>query len=397
MILGGSKYIVPVIKKAHELGIFVITCDFLPNNYAHKYADKYINVSIIEKDKVLEAARKEKVNGIISFACDPGVVTACYVAEKLNLPNVGPLESVEILQNKALFRSFLKENDFNVPFFKNYSNFNDIKKDLGSLVFPLIVKPTDSAGSKGVSKVNNSEELLNAARDAFEVSIKKEIIVEQFIEFKGHPSDADSLIIDGKFVYFGLNSQLFDKGAANPYTPTAYYWPTVISDKNRVYIKNELERLFKLLKLRACILNIEVREDINGVPYIMEVSPRGGGNRLTEMINYGTGIDLITEYLKYSVGMKSCCCNKIKQVEFCNWCEVILHAKKGGVFKGVNIADSCLKFLYEKDIWIGKNTLVKDFTGANQTIGTLIFKFDSLLEMIKFTNDIDSFVKVEVE
>ena len=86
LLLGGSRYLLPVIRTAHKLGIYVITCDYLPNNIAHKYSDKYLNVSIIEKDKVLEAAKTESVDGIMSFACDPGVETAAYVAERMELP-----------------------------------------------------------------------------------------------------------------------------------------------------------------------------------------------------------------------------------------------------------------------------------------------------------------------
>lgn len=77
MILGGSRYALPVIDAAHKLGIYVITCDYLPDNIAHKYSDEYCNVSTIDKEKTLEYAQKLEIDGIMSFACDPGVVTAC--------------------------------------------------------------------------------------------------------------------------------------------------------------------------------------------------------------------------------------------------------------------------------------------------------------------------------
>ena len=79
MILGGSRYALPVIKAAHDLGLYVITCDYLPDNIAHKYSDEYCNVSIIEKDLVLNVAKECNIDGIMSFACDPGVVTAFSV------------------------------------------------------------------------------------------------------------------------------------------------------------------------------------------------------------------------------------------------------------------------------------------------------------------------------
>ena len=155
LLLGGSRYILPVIEAAHKLGYYVITCDYLPDNVAHRYSDEYCNVSIIDKDAVLEVAKKLKIDGVMSFACDPGVVTAAYVAEKMNLPHSGSYESVRILQNKGLFRKFLADNGFNVPKAKGYTKIEDALKDVGYFSWPVIVKPTDSAGSKGVTRVDS--------------------------------------------------------------------------------------------------------------------------------------------------------------------------------------------------------------------------------------------------
>lgn len=163
MVLGGSRYALPVIKAAHDLGIYVITCDYLPDNIAHKYSDEYCNVSIIDKEKTLEAAKKLNIDGIMSFACDPGVITAAYVAEQMGLPNVGPYESVCILQNKSKFREFLTQNGFTVPTAKGYKNIDDALKDVGMFHWPVIVKPTDSAGSKGVTRVDDPKDLEKAS------------------------------------------------------------------------------------------------------------------------------------------------------------------------------------------------------------------------------------------
>ena len=114
MLLGGLRYLIPVIETAHRLGYYVITCDYLPDNIAHKYSDEYCNVSIIDKDAVLAVAREKGIDGIMSFAVDPGVVTAAYVQEKMGLPG-NPYESVCILQNKDRFRKFLADNGFNTP------------------------------------------------------------------------------------------------------------------------------------------------------------------------------------------------------------------------------------------------------------------------------------------
>ena len=184
LLLGGSRYLLPVIKSAHELGLYVITCDYLPDNIAHKYSDEYVNVSIIDKEAVLEVAKKLEIDGIMSFATDPGVVTAAYVAEKLGLPYGGSYESVSILQDKGRFRSFLTEHNFNVPHAKSYKNLEDALRDTDFFTWPVIVKPVDSAGSKGVTRVDDKNELRKAIEYALDFSHCDQFIIEDFIEKK---------------------------------------------------------------------------------------------------------------------------------------------------------------------------------------------------------------------
>ena len=125
MLLGGIRYLLPVIKAAHEQGYYVITADYLPDNIAHKYSDEYVNVSIIDKDAVLKIAREKEIDGIMSFGVDPGVITASYVQNEMGLPSFGPYESVDILQHKDKFRTFLKNNGFNVPWAFAFSSESD--------------------------------------------------------------------------------------------------------------------------------------------------------------------------------------------------------------------------------------------------------------------------------
>ena len=171
MLLGGIRYLLPVIKAAHEQGYYVITADYLPDNIAHKYSDEYVNVSIVDKEAVLRVAQERKIDGIMSFGVDPGVVSAAYVQEKMGLPSFGPYESVCILQNKDRFRDFLTKHGFNVPKAKGYSNKEDVLLDQEIFDYPVMVKPTDSAGSKGVTKVEGKEQLKDAVECAFNKSI----------------------------------------------------------------------------------------------------------------------------------------------------------------------------------------------------------------------------------
>ena len=394
MLLGGIRYLLPVIEVAHKLGYYVITADYLPDNIAHKYSDEYVNVSIIDKEAVLKVAQEKRIDGIMSFGVDPGVVSAAYVQEKMGLPAFGPYDSVCILQNKDKFRAFLAENGFNVPKAKGFSSVDEALRDMSWFQYPVIVKPTDSAGSKGVSRVDRDDQLKGALEYAMRHSISGHVIVEEFIEKLGCSSDTDCMSIDGNLVFVSFNAQRFDSYAANPYTPAAYTWPSTFTSEQEEYLTKEIQRLISLLGLKTAVYNVETRIGVDGKPYIMELTPRGGGNRLCEMLRYATGVDLIAAVTRAVVGDPI---GEIGQMPYNGyWAEIILHSEKDGIFQGIEIkSDSCFEIV-EKDLWVGLGDRINAFWGANNAIGTLVLRFDTLSEMEHYVLTQKEWLKVLV-
>lgn len=380
MLLGGLRYLLPIIKAAHEQGYYVITADYLPDNIAHKYSDEYCNVSIVDKEAVLREARRLQIDGIMSFACDPGVIAASYVQNQMGLPSFGPFESVEILQNKDKFRAFLAKNGFNVPLAKGFDSVDAAMEEAYWYPWPVIVKPTDAAGSKGVTRVDRLEDLKPALEYAMEHSISGHIIVEEFIEKKGCSSDSDCFSVDGELKILTFSAQRFDENAAGPYVPAAYSWPSTFVEGHEYALKQDLQRLLSLLGMKTSIYNVETRIGLNGKPYIMEVSPRGGGNRLAEMVRYATGMDMITAIIRAVVG------DSIEPVEQKpyngHWAEIILHADKSGKFEELVVDKEEYKdYVVETDLWVYRGDKVDSFEGANNAIGTLVMKFPTAEEL----------------
>lgn len=394
MLLGGLRYLLPIIKSAHKYGYHVITVDYLPDNIAHKYSDEYHNVSIMDKEAVLRLAQSLKIDGIMSFAVDPGVVTAAYVAEQMGLPFQGPYESVCILQDKARFRRFLTENGFNVPKAKGYDNINDALKDIDYFNWPVIVKPVDSAGSKGVSRVDNPSDLSKAIDYALSESHNGNFIIEDFLEKKGNSSDTDSFTIDGQLVFCSFSDQHFDPNAVNPYTPSAYSWPASMPQSAQEELTSEIQRLMNLLSMRTGIYNIETRLCKNDKPYIMEVSPRGGGNRLAEMLQYASRTHLIDNAVRASVG------DSIDDLEMPVYygylAEIILHADKEGIFKTLEISEEYKPFVIETDLWVNSGDDVHGFSGANNAVGTLVLRFPTLEALNTAMSNIPSWCKIKL-
>ena len=396
MLLGGLRYLKPVIDAAHKQGYYVITADYLPNNIAHKWSDEYCNVSIIDKEAVLKEAQRLQIDGIMSFACDPGVVAASYVQNKMGLPSFGPFESVEILQNKDKFRMFLQKNGFNVPQAKGFDSVESAMEEIYWYPWPVIVKPTDAAGSKGVTRVDKAEDLKPALEYAMEHSISGHIIVEEFIDKQGCSSDTDSFSEDGKLKFVSFCAQRFDAEATNPYTPAAYSWPSTFTKEQEEYLTSEIQRLITLLNLKTCVYNIEVRVAPNGKPYIMELTPRGGGNRLCEMLRYATGVDMITAITRAMVGDPIL--EPIEQKPYNgHWAEIILHADNDGVFDHLEISKELPAEIVEEDLWVVKGDKVEGFVGANNAMGTLVLKFQTAEELEKAITNQRSWLKVVVK
>ena len=396
MLLGGLRYLKPVIDAAHKQGYYVITADYLPNNIAHKWSDEYCNVSIIDKEAVLREAQRLQIDGIMSFACDPGVVAASYVQNKMGLPSFGPFESVEILQNKDKFRAFLAKNGFNVPQAKGFDSVEAAMEEIYWYPWPVIVKPTDAAGSKGVTRVDRAEDLKPALEYAMEHSISGHIIVEEFIDKQGCSSDTDSFSENGKLKFVSFCAQRFDAEATNPYTPAAYSWPSTFTKEQEEYLTSEIQRLITLLNLKTCVYNIEVRVAPNGKPYIMELTPRGGGNRLCEMLRYATGVDMITAITRAMVGDPIL--EPIEQKPYNgHWAEIILHADKDGVFDHLEISKDLPAEIVEEDLWVKNGDKVEGFEGANNAIGTLVLKFQTAEDLEKAITNQRDWLKVVVK
>lgn len=396
MLLGGLRYLLPVIEAAHKLGYYVITCDYLPDNIAHKYSDEYVNVSIIDKEAVLAVAREKQIDGIMSFAVDPGVVTAAYVQDKMGLPAFGPYDSVCILQNKDRFRDFLAKHGFNVPQAKGFSSVEEAMSEKYWYPWPVIVKPTDSAGSKGVTRVDRLEDLEAALQTAFDHSLSGRVIVEEFIEKAGCSSDSDCFSVDGELKFVSFSAQRFDDNAPNPYTPSAFSWPSTFTKEQETELTSEIQRLLTLLGMRTSVYNIETRIGTNGKPYIMEVSPRGGGNRLSEMLRFATGVDLITNAVRAAVGDEVV---GIEQKDYDgHWAEVVLHTEKSGCFQSLDIApDFAEKHVKQTDLWVKPGDEVRAFMGANDAIGTLVLCFDTEEELVSALKDMDNWMTIKVQ
>jgi len=392
LFLGAAPTQLPPIKYAKEKGYYVITCDYLPENPGHSLADEWHNVSTTDQDAVLDLAKKLNIDGIVAYASDPAAPTAAYVSEKLGLVG-NPYNSVLTLSRKDLFRKFLADNCFNVPESKSFDCLNEAETWVKSIAFPIFVKPVDSSGSKGVTKIEDRAQLPKAFAHALEFSRSKQVVVEQAIERVGYQVDSDIFMIDGKVAFWVWGDQHQDKHC-HPYVPVGISFPSVLSQNVQEEAIKEIEKILQALCYKNGAFNVEFVVDEIGKVWVIEIGPRNGGNLIPEVIKYATGVDMIEMTVESALGHEIALPIKSQKLGF--WSSYIIHARKDGWYKGIQISERAEKCIVEKEVRVKQGEFVNKFSGSHDTLGTMILKFNSQQEMLEMLDNMEQDIKVEI-
>lgn len=390
LFLGGAYAQIPIILEAKRRGWYVITCDYLPENPGHTYADEYHNVSTTDKEKVLELARRLQPDYVVAYASDPAAPVAAYVSEKMGLPG-NSYDSIRVLSEKDLFRKFLSENGFKAPKSVSVTENQNPLTLVEGLVFPVIVKPTDSSGSKGVSKVTTKNDLDKAVKYAISFSRNKRIIIEEFVAGIGRQLHGDGFVFDGNLVFSYLGDHHYDT-KVNPFVPFSTTWPSERDTNTVKAVEKVVAAVVKLSGFKSGGINIEARVAENGDVYIMEIGPRSGGNFVPQVIHNATGFDMVSATLDalYTQTMPT--------IEYKRGAAAyyVVHSLKDGILSNVEISDEIKPYIKEYHQYIQPGEAVKSFQGASAAVGVILLAFPSIDVMNDRMAEMDRFIKLSI-
>lgn len=398
LMLGGSPQQVIAIEKARSLGYKTILCDYLPDNPGRHVADVFYEISTTDKEAVLRIAQNESIDGVIAYASDPAAPTAAFISDALNLPGM-KYDIARCFCEKHLFRSFLKDNGFNVPesAFLNLDNDSSLST-LSSLRLPLIIKPTDSSGSKGVTVVHKTSELIDAIEKAAAFSRNSIVIVEEFIQ-RDHPHviEAELLVTNGKIVSWGLINSIRDNNV-NELLPSGYSYPLLLSRSRIELVKTEIEKLVKASKMEHGAFNIEMIINKNDELFFLDAGPRCGGNMLPDFISMIAREDLIKTAVQISMG-------ETTQNSFflpaepngTFWGLSVIHSDRRGFFNNLSYSEKAHKHLKEERLLIDQGQEVHPFNTCSDLLGLSFFKFDSEEEMRSIMEHYDKNVFLDLK
>lgn len=398
-MLGGSLYQSYAIKEAKRLGYYVISCDYLPTNPGHSFSDEYHNVSTTNKEGVLQLAKTLDVDGVIAYASDPAAPTAAYVCEQLGLPT-SPFKSVEILSNKDLFRNFLQENGFNCPKAMGFNTYEDALAHIAEFKLPVMVKPVDSSGSKGINKMTDKSQLKNFVDDALSYSRSKRFLIEEFIVKKGHQISGDAFSVDGQLVFHCLGNEFYDPNCDKDFAPLGECWPFQMDHRYIEDLEEQLQRLMTLLNMKSNAYNVEAIVGEDDKVYLLELGARSGGSLIPQVTEFATGINMVTWVIKAAAGdpIDISVLNGNKEMPIKGyWSNYMVHSDKTGKFQSISFDPDFEKnhlVEFVNDLKIGDE--VHRFRDAQDCIGEFILKYDSMEQMFEVIKNIEKFINIEV-
>lgn len=293
MIVGAGAGQVPLIQRCKERGLYTVVVSPYGPYPGIELADKHINEDIFNKDNLVEIGRKEAIDYVISDQSDYAVPIVAYVAGKLGLPG-NSLEVAETYTFKSLFRGFCHRNGIPAPKSIVLELLNPDYNDVSKLKLPLVVKPADSQGSRGISKITNLAQLSLAVEEASRYSRNHKVVVEEF--FQGREIVCEGFVINGEYinVAFGEREYFSLDGL---FIPSKTRFPANLSEKDKLQLVENEKTIAYKLKPAFGIVHSEYLVNDDGDFVVIESALRGGGVYIaSHLIPLSTGVDL-TEVL----------------------------------------------------------------------------------------------------
>lgn len=381
LVQGAGRGHLGLIKTAKRNGIYTIVTS-MPGEYpCLPLVDKVCYADITDKERILQIAEKEKVDGILICCSDTGLQAVGYVCDRLGLTGVSEC-SAKMCSDKLLMKQALMGNHVRTARFKIVHGIDDLKKAAVELNFPLIIKATDLQGSRGIYVVRREDELTECYRQVKALTKQQYCLIEEFIE--GYEFGAQAFVYNGEVLFIlPHGDETIMCGTA---VPVGHYMPLETDDAMRKDIEQQARLAIKALGLDNCAVNMDFIEK-DGKAYIIELTGRVGANCLPELTGNYWGIDYYEMILATALGgdprtvfdARSDCQHAT--------CAQMLKSACTGSVKSI-IYDSSDPNL-SVDFFISKGSAVRAFTNCNDAIGQVISIGET---MDKCRAHIDSFL-----
>lgn len=295
-IIGASYLQKPLVEKAKEMGLYTICFAWEDGAVCKDLCDKFFSISIVEKDAILKVCQEEGIDAVTTIASDVAVLTVNYVAEQMSLIG-NPDKYSQVVTNKYLMRQCFMKNG--VPSPKFCLTDGEVPLGIRTFHFPVIVKPTDRSGSRGVEKVDNEAELLAAIERACKESFQKKAVIEEFVE--GREISVESISYGGKHYILQITDKVTT--GAPFFVELEHHQPSTLPADIQQRVKGIVLHALDSLHVRYGASHSELKITENGDIKVIEIGARMGGDFIgSNLVKLSTGYDFLQGVIEVAMG-----------------------------------------------------------------------------------------------
>ncbi|BDU94253.1 carbamoyl-phosphate-synthetase [Clostridium perfringens A] len=393
MVIGAGPLQMPIILKAKELGNFVIVVDRDENSIGFKYAHEFKNIDIINKEECLKYAEEKQIDGVLTVATDYGVLTTSYIAEKLNIKALD-YNICEVVKNKYKIRRCFKEKMLeDIGKVVSVETIDEIEKVKSKIELPVIIKPIDGSGSRGVSIVRNICDFEEKAINAIELSISNKAIIEKFITGVEYGVE---VFVEENCIHI---LAIMEKTMTNPPVFAELGHAVLIEENNiKKRISSSVIKAIRALGINFGSVNMDVivnDEEVN----IIDIGARAGGNLISShIIPLSTGIDLYANIIRASLGEET----NFKAKEVLTPIATRILNLKSGVVSSIDYSkiNELKKLNYVKDIIINvkEGSVVREYKNNLDSCGYIVVeginKDDAKRKALFIRDELERLIKI---
>ena len=369
LIAGGGHSEIPVIKAAKKLGFYVITSGNKPEDLGHQFSDEMRLADFSDKEAMLKLAADLSIDAIVPGCNDFSAISSAYVAQELRLPGHDPLETVELIHHKDRYRAMAKDLGIASPRAFGCADFDASVDAIQKLDFPIIIKPVDLTGGKGISRADTMEAAVQAVNDAFAISRAKRVVIEEFIVGTRHGFSA--FLQNSRISFYFADDEYYH---LSPYLVSAASSPSSCAENTLLKIKQDGEKLTKALGLVDGIFHVQFIKPPDGDPVIIEICRRAPGDLYIELVRHSAGVPYAEWIVRASSGLP------VTQVSHLGGDQIItrhcLMTDRSGTFDGFEFDPEVSSSIIDRLIWAKTGDQIKD--PLTHKFGIVFVRHDNL-------------------
>ncbi len=385
LILGGSHAEIPLITSAQRMGVEVVTTGNRPHDLGHPFADRYVEGDFSNRDHMLKLAMDLNVVGVVAGCNDFAALSAAYVAETLDLPGHDPVEVAERVHLKHQFRTLQSELGLLAPGFVTVSDVNTIATEIADIRYPVLVKPVDLTGGKGISLCHDVHEVLEAMRRALAISRSAHLVVEEFIQGSRHGFTC--FVKEGRIQFsFADDEQYFH----NPYLVSGTSTPSTLSQGDLDVLGKDVETIVEHLGLVDGLMHAQCVRSDDG-PILIEICRRCPGDLYPLFVQHSTGFQYADAVVGFELGQDVSFGSAGTERPVIRHC---MMGDRNGVVRDVQLSQGARAHLVDELTWWKPGDQIHDH--LRHKLGILFLEFDDVHDMTAMRDSIHDEVEIFV-